>query len=125
MGKKQQIAKRKQELTAALAKNRVIIDMGRTELKQKLSVKHLLRKLVTSKPKALFASCLGAGLVTTLLLRRPKVVTKEKAKDKSTVLLSWALTLAKPAVKAWLINRAKLLAVRQLESRKRTTDTRI
>ena len=129
MGKKQQIAKRKQELTASLAKNRVIIDIGRKELKQKLNIKQQLRKLVTRKPKALFISSLGAGLVATLLVRRPKKTPKktpkEKPKDKSTLLLSWALALLKPVAKAWLMNRVKMLAVKQLESRKQPADTRI
>ena len=125
MGKKQQIAKRKQELTATLAKNRVIIDVGRKELKQKLNLKHQLRKLITRKPKALFTSFLGAGLAATLLARRPGKVAKQKAKDKSAVLLSWILALLKPAAKAWLVNRAKILAVKQLEARRRTPDTRI
>ena len=125
MGKKQQIAKRKQELTATLAKNRVIIDVGRKQLKQKLSVKRQLRKLITRKPKALFTTCLGAGLVATLLIKSPRKAAKAKTKDKSSILLSWLLTLLKPAIKAWLVNRAKILAVKQMESRRRSSHTRI
>ncbi|MFK7909372.1 MAG: hypothetical protein AB8F34_02100 [Akkermansiaceae bacterium] len=117
MGKKQQIAKRKQELTAELAKNRVLISVGRNELKQKLNVKKQITKLLTRKPKALFIGSLGAGLLATLLIRRPRKTAKGKPSTKSTVLLGWILAIAKPAAKAWLVKRAKTLAVKQLESR--------
>ena len=46
MGKKEQIAKRKQELTAKLSENRVLINAGRNNVKQMLSVKKQLRNLV-------------------------------------------------------------------------------
>ncbi len=119
MGKKQQIAKRKQELTAELAKNRVLIDVGRKDIKQKLNVKKQLRKFITRKPKALFIGSLGAGLIATLMLRRPRKSGGAKASTKSTVLLGWALAVVKPAVKAWLVNRAKAMAAKQLQSRHR------
>ena len=125
MGKKQQIAKRKQELTAQLAKNRALIGVGRTELKKKLNVKQQLRKVITRKPKALFAGSLAAGLLVTLLLRRPKKVIKGKATTKGTVLLSWTLSLLKPAAKAWLVKRVKALATQQLEARSGIGDNRI
>ena len=125
MGKKQQIAKRKQELTAELAKNRVLISVGGKELKRKLNVKRQLAGLLKRKPKMLFAGSLGAGLLATVLLRRPKKASKAKPTTKGTMLLGWALALLKPAAKAWLVNRAKLLAIKQIESRKRLPDTQI
>lgn len=124
MGKKQQIAKRKQELTAEISKNRVLISVGRNELKQKLNIKQQLAKLVKRKPKALFMGSLGAGLAATLLLRRPKKVAKGKAATKSTVILGWVLALLKPAAKAWVVDRAKLMAAKQIEARSLTSGQR-
>ena len=119
MGKKEQIAKRKQELTAKLSENRVLINTGRNNVKQMLSVKKQLRNLVLRKPKAIFFGSVGAGLLATLALKRPKKTRKAKSSTVSMVVLRWALSLLQPAAKTWLINRAKIILAQQLETRRR------
>ncbi|HCC21114.1 MAG TPA: hypothetical protein DEP88_07700 [Verrucomicrobiales bacterium] len=120
MGKKEQIAKRKQELTAKLSENRVLINTGRNNVKQMLSVKKQLRNLVLRKPKAIFFGSVGAGLLATLALKRPKKTHKKKSSTITMVLLRWVLSLMQPAAKTWLINRAKIILAQQLETRRRS-----
>tara|TARA_Y100000385_G_C12845231_1_gene530601 strand:+ start:274 stop:654 length:381 start_codon:yes stop_codon:yes gene_type:complete len=120
MGKKEQIAKRKQELTAKLSENRVLINAGRNNVKQMLSVKKQLRNLVLRKPKAIFFGSVGAGLLATLALKRPKKTHKKKSSTITMVLLRWVLSLMQPAAKTWLINRAKIILAQQLETRRRS-----
>ena len=120
MGKKEQIAKRKQELTAKLSENRVLINTGRNNVKQMLSVKKQLRNLVLRKPKAIFFGSVGAGLLATLAFKRPKKTHKKKSSTITMVLLRWVLSLMQPAAKTWLINRAKIILAQQLETRRRS-----
>lgn len=112
MAHKEQIARRKRELTAQLAENRQAITLGREDLTQKLQVKQVLRKLISRKPKSLFAGSAVAGLGAALFLRRPR---KAKKAPQSTrvLLLGWILSLIKPTIKAWLIARAKQTAMDQ------------
>ena len=116
MAQKKQVALRKAELTAQLADSRQAISRGREALKRKLQVKKQWRKLLTGKPRAVFAGSIGAGLLATLLLRRPRKSVKAP-KTSRQMLLGWLLALAKPAAKAWLVTRAKQLASERVASR--------
>lgn len=114
MASKKQVARdkaRKQELTAQLAAARQSISQGRQELVEKFKVKSLLGRLVAGKPKTLFAGSTLAGLVLTLLIKRPRKAKKGSGlRTTRQILLSWFLSLLKPAAKAWLVARAKKLA---------------
>lgn len=118
MGKKQDIAKRKQELISTLAENRVLITEGKAQLKEKLNVKRQMGRVFKRRPKTLFIGSLTTGLLMTLLFKRKKQPTATKPATKGTVLLGWLLSLLKPAIKAWLINRAKAIAVEKMISRR-------
>ena len=106
MDNKKQITQRKQELLTQLADARKSITQGRKELKEKLQVKTLLHKLISGKPKSLFAGSAVAGLGAALFLRRPRKV-KKSPQSMKLILFGWALALIKPAAKAWLVARAK------------------
>lgn len=122
MAQKKQVALRKAELTAQLADSRQAISRGRGALKRKLQVKKQWRKLLTGKPRAVFAGSIGAGLLATLLLRRPRKSVKAP-KTSRQILLGWLLALIKPAAKAWLVTRAKQLASERVASRARQEKT--
>ena len=125
MGKKQAIEQRKRELTTTLAHNRVVIGAETRKLKQKFNIKGFAKKLITRKPKALFIGSLSAGLLTTLLIRRPKKIVKSKPATKSTLIFSWILALIKPVAKSWLTNKVKVLAAQKMAARQQAEDTRI
>jgi len=139
MAHKEQIARRKQELVAQLATNRCAITRSRDALQERLQkklqikvqAKQLLAKLISKKPKSLFAGSAVAGLATALILRRPRKEKAKKSPQSTRVLmLGWLLALIKPAAKAWIITRAKEHAatqaayhVNQRASSSRTTPT--
>ncbi|MCP5538100.1 MAG: hypothetical protein H7A51_17945 [Akkermansiaceae bacterium] len=115
MAQAKQVAKnRKQELAAQLADARQALSHGRVALKSQLQVKKQLRRFVVGKPKAIFAGSVVAGLVLTLLLKRPGKSKKQAARTTRQMLLGWGLSLAKPAAKAWLVTRAKKLAAERI-----------
>lgn len=119
MAQRKQIAQaqaRKQELAAQLADARQSISHGRVALKGQLQIKKQLRRFVISKPKAIFAGSVVAGLVLTLLLKRPRKSNKSSSKTTSQMLIGWGLALAKPAAKAWLVTRAKKIAAERVTS---------
>lgn len=122
-----QAAARKRELTAQLAASRQTISRGKQELVKKLQIKNLLGGLVSRKPKALFAGSTVAGLIITMLLKRPRK-SKKKPSPKNTqqILFTWLLSLLKPAAKAWLIARAKKLASERISrSQNNGRDSRV
>jgi hypothetical protein len=125
MAQKKQVALRKEELTAQLADSRQAISQGREAIKGKLKIKKQLRQLITRKPKALFAGSIVTGLFATLLLKRPRK-SAIPSKTSRQMLLGWLLALLKPAVKAWLVTRAKKIAAEQVSARiqqEKTMDT--
>ena len=109
---------RKQELTAQLAQARHSISRGKQELTGQLKIKNMLGRLFSSKPKAIFGSSVVGGLALTLLLKKRPKKSKKTAAPKTTkqILLTWLLSLLKPAAKAWLVARAKKLAAERISS---------
>jgi len=116
MASKKQVNLRKKEIIAQLATNRQSISRGREVLKEKLQVKKQLRKFIVNKPKAIFAGSVMAGLAATLLLRGSRK-TKKPKKTTQQMLLGWGLALIKPALKAWLVTRAKKIAAERITAR--------
>lgn len=111
MAAKKQINQRKRELVNQLAGSRRLITHGQSELKQALSFKQQATSLVKRKPKAVFIGSVIAGLALTMLFRRRRTTTVVKTKrTTSQMLLSWALTFARPAMKSWVVARAKEMA---------------
>jgi len=122
MANKEQITRRKLELVAQLATQRSAITQSRNafqekvqeKLQFKVQAKQFLSKLISKKPKSLFAGSAVAGLAAALFLRRPRKVQIKKAPQSTRVLmLGWILALIKPAAKAWIIARAKEHAATQ------------
>ena len=109
---------RKQELTAQLTQARHSISRGKQELTGRLKIKNMLGRLVSSKPKAIFGCSVVGGLALTLLLKKRPRKSKKTAAQKTTkqILLTWLLTLLKPAAKAWLVARAKKLAAERISN---------
>jgi len=105
-------AERKQELVAQLASARQTVSRGKRELTASLKPRNLIGKLIKRKPKALFAGSLVGGLACTVLLKRPKKSSKSSPpKTAGQILLTWILSMLKPAAKAWLVARAKKIAL--------------
>lgn len=107
---------RKRELTAQLAQARQSMSRGKQELTGRLKIKNMLGRLVSSKPKAVFGSSVVGGLVLTLLLKKRPRKSKKTAAQKTTkqILLTWLLSLLKPTAEAWLVARAKKLALERV-----------
>ncbi len=120
MAQQEQLDRRKRELVNQLASSRKAITRGREELKEKLQLKQLLKKLISNKPKSLFAGSAVAGLAGALFLRRPRKV-KKAPQSTRIILLGWILTLLKPAAKAWIVARAKEAATHQPRTTHNTT----
>ncbi|MGB2402590.1 MAG: hypothetical protein ACPIA7_04185 [Akkermansiaceae bacterium] len=118
MAQKKQIteaAARKSELVAQLASNRQSIAESKQALTTKLKPQNLARSIFTRKPKAIFAGSVLAGLMTTMLIKRPRNSKKvAAAKSSKQILFAWSLSLIKPVAKMWLINLAKRLATEQM-----------
>jgi len=115
MDHQKQIAVHKRELVTQLSNSRRSITQSRDALqkqfKEQLQPKQLLGKLLSKKPKALFAGSAVAGLAAALFLRRPRKTKKATPQSTRLVLLGWILSLLKPAAKAWIITRAKEAAI--------------
>ncbi len=116
MAQKKQIALRKQALVTQLAGSRQAISNEKAALKGHLQVKKQIRTLALKKPKALFVGSLAAGLLVTLLLKRPRKAKKSALTSKQ-MILAWGLALLKPAAKSWLVSRAKGIAANQIATR--------
>ena len=116
MARKEQIARRKQELINQMADSREAIDQGRTAIKEKLNVKRQISSLIRSKPKVAFAGAAVAGLLGTSILRRPRKATTKKKKTLSNLITGGAMLFIKPAAKKWLKNSLKTYAVNKLSS---------
>lgn len=118
MAQKEQIAQtsaRKRELVAQLASARQSITHSKDALKEKLKPGRLVRSVFTRRPKTIFAGSVLTSLVTTLLIKRPKKPKKGSVpKTSKQILLTWLLSLLKPAAKAWLVHFAKQLAANRL-----------
>jgi len=121
MAHQKQIALRKRELVAHLSNSRKSITRSREDLqkqfKEQLQPKQLLGRMLSKKPKSLFAGSAVAGLATALILRRPRKTKKAAPQSTRLVLLGWILSLLKPAAKAWIMARAKEAATQSAISR--------
>ena len=97
---------RKQQLVAALASSRNSIRVDRGQLRQQLNPVLRLRSAVKNKPVPVFAAtAAGALLLTLLLRRRPR--SSPKSFSAKRMILGWALSLAKPPARVWLLNAAR------------------
>ena len=118
MAQKQQIAQtsaRKLELVAELASARHSITESKEALKEKLKPGKLVRNMLARRPKTLFAGSVLTSLLATLLIKRPKKTKQSLAsKTNKQILLTWLLSLLKPAAKAWLVYYAKQFAANRL-----------
>ena len=123
MAKKQTIASRKREITQKLAHQRAELSKTRAEIKDKLNFKKQLGNAVKKKPKALFLGSLATGLAGTVLFKRRGKKSKKKPEPaKPTtmgqMLLSWLLSLLKPAAKAFLVSMAKKIAADRMSPKR-------
>lgn len=100
-------------LIARIAISRVAVARDLAHLRRKLDVPARVKESVLTKPLAWLGGSLGAGFLTSLLLkrRRHRPTKKEEVVKKSlwTVLLGGLFTLARPALQSW--------ALREFQSR--------
>ena len=100
--------RRKAELTVLLARQREEIDKSRHRIKEELSPTHLLKQSIQRNPTAWFVGSLTTATLTSLILRRPKVVVKDRKRHGLIFsALKMGFSAARPAVSAWLIAKAK------------------
>ncbi len=116
MARKKQVALRKQELISQMAHSRETITLGRAAVKDKLNVKKQVTSLVRRKPKAVFAGSAVAGLLGTMILRRPRKRREKVKKPRSNFLLGLLMLLIKPAAKKWLTKSLKSYAISKLSN---------
>lgn len=100
-------------MIARIAISRVAVARDLAHLRRKLDVPARVKESVLTKPLAWLGGSLGAGFLTSLLLkrRRHRPTKKEEVVKKSlwTVLLGGLFTLARPALQSW--------ALREFQSR--------
>jgi hypothetical protein len=99
---------RKQELIVALSRSRESLGATRREFRQvkkRLNPALRLRDAVRNHPLPIFGIAAGGALILTLVLRRPRAAKKPSSTKR--LLLRWALSLAKPTARAWLLTKAK------------------
>ena len=100
--------RRKEELTVLLARQRKEIDKSRHRIKEELSPTHLLKQSIRGNPTAWFIGSLGTATLASLILRRSKVVVKDRKRHGFIFsALKMGFSAARPAVSAWLIAKAK------------------
>lgn len=115
-----QASERKHELVAQLASSRLSITHSKKAMQEKLRPGRLVRGVFTRRPKAMFAGSVLTSLIATLLIKRPKKAKKASTpKTNKQILLTWLLSLIKPAAKAWLVHFAKQLAANRLANASR------
>ena len=99
-------AERKRQLALSLDSSRQALTTSGQDLKRRLSPVHAVNSYFRRHPMQVFgATAAGVALLTYLLRRPPR--EKKPRKSLSRRLLGWGIALAKPAVKAWVLNYAK------------------
>jgi hypothetical protein len=90
-------------LIARIAASRGAVAHDIAHLRRRLDVPSRIKESVLSKPLAWLGGSLGAGFVTSLLLKRRRPPKTEAVVKKSlwAVLLGGAFTLARPALQSW------------------------
>lgn len=99
-------------LIARIAASRGAVARDIAHLRRRLDVPSRVKESILSKPLAWLGGSLGAGLLTSLILKRRRRPAKTEAVVKKslwTVLLGGAFTLARPALQSW--------ALREFQSR--------
>ena len=99
-------------LIARIAASRGAVARDIAPLRRRLDVPSRVKESILSKPLAWRGGSLGAGLLTSLILKRRRRPAKTEAVVKKslwTVLLGGAFTLARPALQSW--------ALREFQSR--------
>lgn len=100
--------RRKAELIVLLAQQRGEIDKRRSRIKEELSLTHLLKQSVQRNPTGWFVGSLGTVAIASFLLKRPKVVVKDRKRHGLIFsLLKMGFSAARPALTTWLVARAK------------------
>jgi hypothetical protein len=92
----------------ALSRSRESLGATRREFRQvkkRLNPALRLRDAVRNHPLPVFGIAAGGALILTLVLRRPRAAKKPSSTKR--LLLRWALSLAKPTARAWLLTKAK------------------
>ena len=99
-------------LIARIAASRGAVARDIAHLRRRLDVPSRVKESILSKPLAWLGGSLGAGLLTSLILKRRRRPAKTEAVVKKslwTVLVGGAFTLARPALQSW--------ALREFQSR--------
>lgn len=100
-------------LISRIARSRGEVARDLAHLRRRLDVKSRVKESVLSKPLAWLGGSLGAGFLTSMVLkkRRHRPAKTEEVVKKSlwTVLLGGLFTLARPALQSW--------ALREFQSR--------
>jgi hypothetical protein len=92
-------------LIARISASRGAVARDIARLRHRLDVPSRVKESVLSKPLAWLGGSLGAGFLTSLLLKRRRRVKTETVVKKGlwSVLLGGAFTLARPALQSWAL----------------------
>jgi hypothetical protein len=99
-------------LIARIAASRGAVARDIAHLRRQLDVPTRVKESILSKPLAWLGGSLGAGLLTSVILKRRRRPAKTEAVVKKslwTVVLGGAFALARPALQSW--------ALREFQSR--------
>jgi hypothetical protein len=94
-----------QTLIARIAASRGAVARDIAHLRRRLDVPSRVKESVLSRPLAWLGGSLGAGFLTSMVLKRRRPTKTEEVVKKSlwTVLLGGAFTLARPALQSWAL----------------------
>jgi hypothetical protein len=90
-------------LSARLAASRASLGSELATLRRTLDLPARVKDSVLSKPLVWFGGSLGAGLLASMLLKRPRPVVQESKPSRSLwkLALGGAFALARPTLQTW------------------------
>jgi hypothetical protein len=90
-------------LSARLAASRASLGSDLAVIRRRLDVPARVKDSILSKPLLWFGGSLGAGLLASMLLRRPRPQARESKPSRSLwkIALGGAFALARPALQSW------------------------
>lgn len=95
---------RKRQLIAQLDASRAQLQVDRQLVRDKLHPIRRIQGAVKSKPLRAFALAAGSAFALSIFLRRSKSSRPFTVKR---LLWRWGFSLAKPAIRLWLLNQVK------------------
>ena len=106
MASKETIQERKRQLALRLDSSRDGLTSSSRELRRRLSPTRAIAGYLRRHPVQIFGATTGVVAIATYLLR-PRSREARKPRSLKRRLVSWILSLVKPAIRLWVLKHAK------------------